>query len=298
MQHLLRDHEEMAQTYHEGRPGYPSSLFVDAQRQCRITPECRILEIGAGSGLSTVGLANLGAHLTALEPSEAFAKLVHQHTRNFNNIEIINTDFSHYTLKNQFRAAFAFMSFHWVKDSDKFDRLAQMIEDDGSLVIVWQYFLQQRSPTMDEVNRILSAEFNSPYKTSKHNNDQLRLLNKRDDELMANDLFYVDGFKSYINTLELPPDSYCSLLKTFSDVEDLPHEKRQGLFDKIRPIVSASHTLPVPVLTDMIICKKQAGMETSQPRIDEAWVSRKKKARKNSLARLLGNGGCPSLIQG
>ncbi len=287
---LSKDDDRMAKSYHDGRPGYPTALFKDAQRICGISKKSHILEVGAGSGHSTVGLAGIAARLTALEPNEAFARLVRKHTKGFHNVDVINTDFGHYTTKAKFRAAFAFMSFHWIKDVDKFEKFTKLLQKNGSLVIVWQYFMQPASLVMKEINDVMSMELGSLHETSKHNEDQLRLLTGRDEELLSNKHFYVDCFKSYMSTFSLAAESYCALLETFSEVESLSSDKKADLFKRIRPLMLEAKSLPMPVLTDMIVCRKNHGARFEQGDLIGNWEVCKRRERKEELNRLLGNG--------
>ncbi|MEU6238339.1 methyltransferase domain-containing protein [Kitasatospora sp. NPDC047058] len=60
----------VAAEYEEGRPGYPDELFDELERLAgRTLKGARVLDVGAGTGISTRRLAARGAEVVAVEPS-------------------------------------------------------------------------------------------------------------------------------------------------------------------------------------------------------------------------------------
>jgi tRNA G46 methylase TrmB len=55
-----------ANNYDDDRPGYPAQMYEDIQKICAVSDQSILLEIGAGSGIATVELANLTVELLVL----------------------------------------------------------------------------------------------------------------------------------------------------------------------------------------------------------------------------------------
>src|ERR1700761_1436733 len=61
-------------SYHATRPAYPAWVFEVLRERCHLTPGTSTFEIGAGTGLATRPLLDLGANpLLAIEPDPRLA---------------------------------------------------------------------------------------------------------------------------------------------------------------------------------------------------------------------------------
>jgi SAM-dependent methyltransferase len=66
--------DSVADSYQDTRPGYPDALFEALERLVGPLAGRRVLDLGAGTGISTRGLARRGAAVVALDPSLAMAR--------------------------------------------------------------------------------------------------------------------------------------------------------------------------------------------------------------------------------
>lgn len=67
-----------AYAYHQGRPPYPDAVYALLVAEFGLAPGCRVLEVGAGSGIATDALLSHGAQVTAVEPGANLARLLRQ----------------------------------------------------------------------------------------------------------------------------------------------------------------------------------------------------------------------------
>ena len=135
-----------ANNYHSVRPGYPAALFEDVKDRCGINSTSRLLEIGAGSGIATVGLAKLGCHIVAIEPGAHLATIAREQTGKFKKVEVFEGTFENFQARDKFDAILAFTAFHWLNEGDKYQRVLDLLSSSGSLVLVWNSFFQSDSP--------------------------------------------------------------------------------------------------------------------------------------------------------
>lgn len=127
-------------TYHQARPPYPSQVYDLLTGHYGLTAGCRVLEIGAGSGIATCELLARGAHVTAVEPGAAFVRhLRNQHPNE--PLSVIHTDFEHANLPPaSFDLAVAATSWHWVDTTLAVPKVASVLRPDGGLVVWWTVF--------------------------------------------------------------------------------------------------------------------------------------------------------------
>ena len=64
-----------ASLYDAARNGYPDALFADILSLSGLAPGNRVLEVGCGPGLATIGLVAAGFDVTAVDPGPALIEL-------------------------------------------------------------------------------------------------------------------------------------------------------------------------------------------------------------------------------
>ncbi len=142
-----------AKTYHSVRPGYPVQLYEDIKELCGIGSASRLLEIGVGSGIATVELAKFGCRIVATEPGAHLAAIARKQTEGSKNIEVLEETFESFESSEHFDAILAFTAYHWIDEGIKYRKVLDLLDDAGSLVLVWNSFFLSDSEVTAEVNR-------------------------------------------------------------------------------------------------------------------------------------------------
>ena len=252
-----------ANNYHSVRPGYPAILFEDVRDRCGISSASRLLEIGAGSGIATVELAKLGCHVVAIEPGAHLAAIAREQAGKFENVEVFEGTFENFQTRNRFDAILAFTAFHWLNEGDKYQRVLDLLNGSGSLVLVWNSFFQSDSPATAEVNSAYRQFLPDVYPegtiVADVNEGVLLKLNRREQEVVANPLFYPIFLRKYLSTYNYDEQTYPKLLITFPKIVEIEDEKRLRFLGHISEIVKRHGKISMPVLTTLIICHRRSG---------------------------------------
>lgn len=251
-----------ANNYHSVRPGYPALLFEDIKDQCEIDGSSHLMEIGAGSGIATVELAKIGCHVTAIEPGAHLAAIAKEQTEKFKNVEIFEGTFENFKTADRFDAILAFTAFHWLSEEDKYQQVLDLLNSSGNLVLVWNSFFQSDSPATTEVNNAYREFLPDIYPeesvVTNVNKGVLSKINCREQEVIANPLFYLVFLKKYLTTYNYDDQTYPKLLNTFPKIVEVEEEKRLKFFRHISEIVKRHGKISVPVLTTLIICQRRS----------------------------------------
>lgn len=253
-----------AETYHSVRPGYPTELYEDIKRLCGIGSASRLLEIGAGSGIATVELAKLGGgRVVAIEPGAHLAAIARKQTESSKNVEVLEGTFEGFESSERFDAILAFTAYHWIDEGIKYRKVIDLLDDAGSLVLVWNSFFLSDSEVTAEVNKAYRQYLPDAYpdesSVEQVNEGVLSKLHCREQEVVQNLLLYTVALRKYYTACNYNAETYPKLLNTFPKIVEVEEGKRQRFFERISEIVSQYGTISVPVLTTLIVCKKRSG---------------------------------------
>jgi len=252
-----------AETYHSVRPRYPAQLYADIKELCGLDSASRLLEIGAGSGIATVELAKLGGKIVAIEPGSHLAAIARKQTEGLQNVEILEGTFESFESSDRFDAILAFTAYHWIDEGIKHRKVLGLLDDAGSLVLVWNSFFLSDSAVTAEVNKAYSEYLPDVYpdesSVAEVNEGVLAKLHRREQEVVQNSLLYTVALRKYYTVYNYNAETYPKLLNTFPKVVEVPEEQRKKFFARISEIVGQHGTIAVPVLTTLIVCKKKSG---------------------------------------
>lgn len=125
----------MAPLYHRARPRYPDALFNDLFEVTRLAPPARLLEIGPGSGIATLVLAERGFQVVGVEMDEGMALAARENLARWDYVEIVTSSFETYASDERFDAILAFSAFHWIDPSERYRKAASLLRDSGFLIV-------------------------------------------------------------------------------------------------------------------------------------------------------------------
>ncbi|AKU14697.1 class I SAM-dependent methyltransferase [Luteipulveratus mongoliensis] len=118
-----------AEAYERYRPGYPAEL-VDRVLDYASDPVHTALEIGAGTGKATRVFAARGIAVTASEPD---ANMLAELQRHVPEAVTVQSSLEDLQADSQYDLVFAGMALHWTEVPGRWDRLAALLRDGGTL---------------------------------------------------------------------------------------------------------------------------------------------------------------------
>lgn len=130
--------DRVAETYHRARPAYPTEIFDELELRGALTPGCRILELGAGTGQATAELLARGAHVTAVEPGATMAARLRAA---FPTLEVIESTAEEAEVEpGSFDTVVAATSLHWMDLDVVLPRVHRALRPEGWLAAWWNVF--------------------------------------------------------------------------------------------------------------------------------------------------------------
>jgi SAM-dependent methyltransferase len=129
--------DRVAALYRRARPGYPAAMFDDLAELTGVGPGCRLLEIGCGTGVATVPLAERGCDVLAVELGARLAAVATEDLARFDSARVEVADFDRWECHEPpFDVVFAATAFHWLDPATRIDRTADLLRPGGALATV------------------------------------------------------------------------------------------------------------------------------------------------------------------
>lgn len=129
-----RTFDEIAELYDHGRREPPDWLYETLFSSAGLDPaKTRILEIGCGTGKSTLPLARRGCRVVALEMGANLARLARQHLAGFQQVQVIHTRFEDWKPAQPFALLLAVTAWHWFDPDVRYQLAAAALKPGGIL---------------------------------------------------------------------------------------------------------------------------------------------------------------------
>jgi len=215
-----RSFETVAAEYERHRPGYPEEALRWAAEQLGLDTGARVLDVGAGTGKLTRGLAALGFRVVAVEPG---APMLEQLRAAVPEAEALDGAAESLTLPDaSIAAAFAGQAYHWFDRDRAVPELHRVIRAGGGLTLLWNWW-DERDPLQRELGAIVGYAGHRPY---------------ADEALPGAPWFREVGRTVVESAQESSPDGVTSHLATTSMFLTMDADERERRLAEVRGVAS------------------------------------------------------------
>ena len=191
--------------YDKTRPDYPSELFEDIFDYANLCSGSIVLEIGIGTGQATLPFLQRGFFLKADLP------------------------------ENGYDMIFSATAFHWIPKDSGYAKIKSLLKTNGVLALFWNHPFV--SDTEDKTN--LASK--SIYQKYRPNDKPPIQFDESKCQVIINELAQY-GFrdiqsKIYRRTRTLASEEYVNLIRTYSDHNALPEQKRLAFEQEMKQAI-------------------------------------------------------------
>jgi SAM-dependent methyltransferase len=232
---------EDAELYDRARPGYPGALFDHLAQVACIGPNCRVLEIGCGTGQATLPLAERGCEIVCVELGASMAAVAQRKLARFPLVRVEVAAFEDWPLPNEpFDMVFAATAFHWIDPSVRVRKAADALRRGGALATIATHHVAGG----DEA---FFADAQACYERwDPATPPGLRLQPSSEipfdsDDLNQSDRFGPAAFRRYEWEVAYTTSSYIDTLLTYSGHRALPTDARAGLLGCLADLIESSY---------------------------------------------------------
>ncbi|HEV2483758.1 MAG TPA: class I SAM-dependent methyltransferase [Puia sp.] len=208
--------------YHAARPAYPDWVYEVLCERCGLRPNVPVFEIGAGTGIATRRLLELGANpLMAIEPDDRLADFLAKDIED-EALTVIRSSFEDVVLPATFDLGFCATAFHWLNEETALMKVADLLRPGGWWAMVWNVFGDPVRPDpFHEASKLLLAGPMGP------SGDDRNIPFALDKEARLGALERANAFEDMEYragewSLVLDPDQTVNLYATYSNINVRP----------------------------------------------------------------------------
>ncbi|MCA1440392.1 class I SAM-dependent methyltransferase [Ensifer sp. IC4062] len=133
--------------YHSSRPRYPEWVYATLASRCGLRSNAAVFEIGAGTGIATRRLLEIGADpLIAIEPDRRLADFLRANNPH-KALQVVVAPFEDASLDERgFDLGVCATAFHWLDEDSALAKIAGLLRPGGWWAAVWNVFGDDSRP--------------------------------------------------------------------------------------------------------------------------------------------------------
>ena len=223
--------DHAAKIYDESRPSYPDEVIDWIIQRTGVKKEDRLVEIGAGTGQATFKFAERGYKIHCVEMGRNLSEILIRKGAAYDlNVDVCA--FEKWQPKNPFKASFIFSAtaFHWLDPEIKYKKCYDLLEDQGTLVLLWHVAPETR---FDEVSKAydLLWEYYPDRKGASKPGGDVKL--ERKQEIEDSGYFVLEDYLDYHWKLHESREQLTNSFFSQSSFIALDSEKQKVLRSKV-----------------------------------------------------------------
>ncbi len=233
--------DEVAEVYDRARPSYPELLFDDLIALADLQPAAYLLEIGCGTGRTTLPLAERRFRITCVELGENLAAVARRNLAPFPEVRVVIAPFEMWDPGGDiFDLVYAAASWHWLDPDVRYPKAAGLLKQGGSLAIIGggHAFPQDADRFFFEIQDVYRELGMEPAGEQWPPPLPQDVPDMR-EEIEATGLFGDFESRRYVWEKLYTAEEYIALLNTFSGHIALEPDKRDYLYRHVRERINA-----------------------------------------------------------
>ena len=240
-----------ADAYERSRPSYPSAAVDRLCSELGITTGTRVLDLAAGTGKFTRLLAERGADLEAVEPSDAmreqFALAVPGVPVHAGTAEAIPL------ADGSVDAVVVAQAFHWFDAPVALAEIARVLRAAGGLALIWNE-RDESVPWVAELSHVMRWDVRMPYRVGT---DFRAVLDESGRFTRAQR-------ERFAFAQELDREGLCERVSTTSFIAAMDAAERDTILDGVRALVADfPERFELPYVTEVFWCHRAGNNPSS-----------------------------------
>lgn len=153
--------------YLKYRPSYPPEIIPFLVKECGLTKDKVIADIGSGTGFLTKLFLDFGNTVYGVEPNRAMREAGEDYLRQYHDFHSIDGSAEVTTLSNQSIDIITVgTAFHWFDAEKTRHEFKRILTSPGWVILIWNVRDVEHSPLMQDYETLI-IKYGTDYKSSK-----------------------------------------------------------------------------------------------------------------------------------
>ncbi|HET8783498.1 MAG TPA: class I SAM-dependent methyltransferase [Pyrinomonadaceae bacterium] len=216
------------ETYAKYRPGYPYEIVDLLTRECGLTPDSIVADVGSGTGKLTELFLKNGNVAFGVEPNGPMREVAEQLFKDQPNFRSIDGSAESTTLPaTSVDVITAGQAFHWFDVPRTRDEWVRILKPAGWAVLIWNERELQTTPFLNDYEQLM-LEFGTDYKEVRHENAEAAI----EGFFAPNDFF----LRSFPNTQVFDYDGLNGRVRSSSYTPEPDHPNFDPMMRQLKTI--------------------------------------------------------------
>ncbi len=222
-------------TYDRFRPTYPDAVIDDVISLSNLGPGSRLLEIGCGTGQATLPLAKRGYRLDCVDPGKNLLAMAQEKCRGWPRVSFTGARFEQAVLRSRsYDLVFSAQAFHWIEPMVRLRKAARLLDDDGSLALVYNYPGAPKDDVLERLSSLIQRESGGLLSAWNYEDEVEGWI----EEIDGCGLFRNISVSRHSWHQHYSAEEYAGLFRTYSDFLSLPRALQNRVSRCIRRFIS------------------------------------------------------------
>jgi len=252
---LGKSFKKVGKSYHIGRQEYPKGLIKDIIKISRINKESLVLDVGCGTGKSTIPFAKTKSKIIGIDISKNMlnvAKMLSAKHKNITYEQISYEKFASPT--STFDLILFGTSLHWLDSKVVYGKTNILLKENGYMALFWEPI----GSLCKAINLMGAEEIFVKYcpnypKTPSPTN----IPKKRKEEIIKSKLFAKPILKKYKFIQRCNLEEFLSLVSSYSWIISIDKKKKNQLIREVTTYLGKNAKLNFPTEMYLIMAKRK-----------------------------------------
>ena len=252
---LGKSFKKVGKSYHTGRRDYPKELIKDIIKISKINNESQILDVGCGTGKSTIPFAKINSTIIGIDISKNMLNVAKKLSKKHKNISYKQISFEKFaSAPNSFDLILFGTSLHWLDPKIIYKKSNSLLKKNGHIALFWE-------PIRNLCAAIELMGMKEIFVKHCPNYPQgsaiIDIPKKRKAEITKSKLFAKPILKKYKFIQKCTLEEFLSLVSSYSWIISINKNKRKELLREVTNYLGKNAKVNFPTETYLIMAKRK-----------------------------------------
>lgn len=219
--------------YESSRKNYPTILIKDIIKISKIKKDSLILDIGCGTGKSTMPFTKQGYKILGIDLSSDMIKQAKKLSSKYKNVNYKVCSFEKTSFnKKSFDLILAGQSFHWLNPKIALNKIEKLLKPQGNIAIFWGFNKYKEDKFLLKVRKLFIKHCsNYPRDLEESREKTITKIKKSNLSLIKT--------KTYLTKEKYTKKQYFNLIQSLSWVISLDKKKKGFFLDELKKLIDS-----------------------------------------------------------